>query len=660
MHAAHARVRSGTVTRLAIPATILLSPAALPLALADDPPPQTVLVFEHAGLDRMLVDEKDRALVAALGMIPARVAELPRQFPGVQEHVPALLNLLLTTIARPTRLVVQYNGENPTGGAFGYGLAVSFAADDEKDADAIHATVGAMLAAAPQQLPLRPSTRWEKMTDLQLPFGLLSYGPRHGQDGWRYEVVFGSIDRMEDSLPALPGPRADVEPLARGRLDLAGLNPLVEMLAGFAANNPETTETIAQLERAHLVGADAMKLAFQAGYTRTMGVKWLTIENAKSVGDALSLATEPLTPRDLAVVPGDASFVSMTRFATGMFDEVLAEARRAGAPVDDMLAQFQAMTGVHLVDDVLHTLGDRCFVYLSDATGGGSIGSAVAMVSVRDAARLGGAHHKLVTFANRSIDQKFPLGPGYVRLTPWTHGDLQLFSVRCNGLPVPLEVSWALTDSWLIVGATPQAVIAAATQAAGRGDDGLGTNKDFRSIMPDGRAATSLTYIDSPRLIRRAYPLMSMVGSGFANAVRSASGDSRDPGMIVPTYNDLVRGARRSLTLGYWEGEHYVVEMRGDRSALVNAGGVLGAGATLLPLLAIPAAAAAREQGGLGMLVPAWLDEETALVQAFVPWAAPTRGLAWPALAAAGMESLPLRAGAPRQRSMFLPGLATE
>jgi hypothetical protein len=85
----------------------------------------TVLVIEHASLDTMFADPKDKALGDALAMIPARLRELPREAKRMPPEAASLINMLATTLARPGRLAVTYDGNNPSGGGFGYGAVFS-------------------------------------------------------------------------------------------------------------------------------------------------------------------------------------------------------------------------------------------------------------------------------------------------------------------------------------------------------------------------------------------------------------------------------------------------------------------------------------------------------------------------------------------------------
>lgn len=77
----------------------------------------------------------------------------------------------------------------------------------------------------------------------------------------------------------------------------------------------------------------------------------------------------------------------------------------------------------------------------------------------------------MVAFANAALVQNNEVGR-YLRVRSWKEQGVELMSLRFHGLPIPLELTYAATESWFIVGVTPQATLAAALQAAGKGDAG--------------------------------------------------------------------------------------------------------------------------------------------------------------------------------------------
>lgn len=590
---------------------ILAAPAAL-MAAQPQSTAQTIFVAERGAFGDFLVDEKDQGVARALGMIPMRVRELPAEIPEMQMLAASLINTVLEKVSRPARVAVVANPDNPAGGAMGFGLIVSLEVKDEQDAKGLHAFVGGIIEQA--DIPFEPidSQRFAGMLDIQIPVGVLSYGPRESDTGWRYELIVGSVDDADAPFKAIiRKPVAGLEPVIRGRLDLASLAPALEMVQAMAGDSPQLAMVIMQLGQTGLIGDEAIKVEFQSGYTNDASHTVTTIEGARAFAQGLSLPLESLSDADYAAIPGDSTMAFLSRVNLAQIDRTIDQMVEAGLPVEMGLEMFRQQTGVDLRADVLANIGDTMAMYLSESTGGGGLGSAVMLMSLRDKATLVQAMEKMAALGNAFAGQG---ARGYVRVDKWKSGNIDLFSVRFPGLPVPLELTWAFTDKWLIAGPTPQAVLVAARQTLGKGDSGLLRNAAFAKSVPGGKKLVSVSFVDNEKMMRRGYPAISMLGSALANAVRSPTDSSRDPGLVVPTFPELSRNVRPQVKFAYWQGDDFVSEGWGDRSMVVNATGLAGSASIFAPLAIIPAAAfgIAQEQGWT--MDEVLFDEATRLV----------------------------------------------
>ena len=589
--------RIGVGVGSGLAAGVLVACAGTALAQGDAKAPakiQTLFVAEKADLSQFLTDPRDARLKEALGMIPARIRELPGEVGADREPVEAM-SMLMSALARPGRMAITVNAGNPADGMFGYGVVVSSLMADQKSADEFHTKIKAMLAGA--NLPPAPAgpKRFESMDDVTAgPLGRLSYGPRKAADGWRYEIVMGTLDNPDPAWSNLRGPMIkDMKPLVNGVIDLGGLTPAATMLATFAGpQNPQVTEMVREAGQSGLYGPDAMKIAFEMGNTETESRGRMVVEGAAKYREKLGMSSGTLDAADLAAVPGDAVLASVSKGDLSMFDRMIDEASKQGPDVDQALSEFKKRTGVDLRADILKTLGGTFAYYMSDSTGGGNAGSLVGLVSFKDRARFMEAHTKLVKFANEMLAQAPDVGK-YARLASWTEAGVELVSLRLSGLPMPLEITYAATEKWLIAGVTPQATLAAAQQVAGKGDKGLMSIEGVARVAK-GQKLASVSFMDTARMMRPGYPILSMIGSAISSGVRSpvfASGAKRDPGMIVPTYRELARDVKPTVMVSYWEGENFVVDSHGDRSVLVGLAGGLGTMVHVLPAIAVPAAA---------------------------------------------------------------------
>ncbi len=210
-------------------------------------PAKTLLVIDRAAMSDILVDSKDKKLRAAVGMLPARLRELPDEIPDMPPQAAQVLDLILSAVARPAKVAISYGAGNPAHGLWGYGITVSVEAKDAGDARDMHASVNALLAQSdlPPQFAPKESERIKGMADMPLPmgFGLMSYGPRESATGWRYEVIIGSLDNPDAAFATLPKPMGGAEPIMRGRLDLEQLTPAAQFIMTMAGGkNPEVRE----------------------------------------------------------------------------------------------------------------------------------------------------------------------------------------------------------------------------------------------------------------------------------------------------------------------------------------------------------------------------------------------------------------------------------
>lgn len=581
-------VRNGLAAGAAcIAATGGLAAATLPtFAEISQPPPQqpaartTLFSIERADLDRTLVDPKDAALKAALKMIPARLRELPGDIPELGQVPPGVFDLIDKCFGRSVRLAATYDQRNQQGGFFGAGVVLSIGAADEKDARDIHGIVAGLLKtlgdAAP---PTEDSSAHPGMTELPTPVGVVRFGPRRAVDGWRYEVHVGGCDPdgAFGSLRAITMQGASA--FLRTTFDGSPLTPLFEMLMQMAGGEAE--EAIRQLQDAGLIGPNAVRYETAWGHTET---GFRSTSRAVGMGKvpAAAAARPALSDSDLRLLPADTVLGSLAKFDAQPAITQLQQVVEGSEEVQQAIAQIRAALGIDPVEDVLKTFGDVIGVYLSDATGGGTIGSGVLVIGLKDAPRLAAANSRLVARLNAELAKEHA-ARGYIRVKAWKHDGVEFHTMQTPGLPVPLEPTYCIGEKYLIVALTPQAAIAAARQATGKGDGGLLAGPAGASF-PSGRKFSTISFTHAPRMLQRGYPLLSLSGSFLANGLRSRTSD-RDPGLIVPTYGELSRGVAPAVSYAYWDGDDYVTERTGDRSLLVNLGVALGTVSEFAPVI---------------------------------------------------------------------------
>ncbi len=557
---------------------------------------QPLLVIEKSDLSSWTPSEKDAALARALEMLPARLNELPGEIPDFPPEARPVIDMLLTLITREGRMSITYNPDDDSQ-LMGYGVTFRVATKDADDARAMHQRLLGFMSDSPA--PIEASQRFEGMSQIATPAGQVHFGPSNAGGDWGYVLQFGAVDDPSDGFDALPESPAGMTSIMRAHMDFAALNPLAQMgrqmVEGLIGDPQMLDASFAMLEESGLVGERTIKIDYNAGYTDEYSVERFSIVDARWAAEPLGLPTEPLTRDELRAIPGDAVMASMARFDFNQFNEMLDMMGEFGLPIEDGLTMFREQTGIDVRTDVIGALGDAVGAYTSDSTGGGSLLSGVVLVGVGDHDRMADTLSKLAGLANQAMQMDEHVAR-YVSVASWNHGGHDLISLRFNGIPIPLELSLALTDDWLILGATPQAVIAAADQAGGAGDGGLGNNPAFTGQLDGRRQYVSVNFLDAQRLAKGGYPFACMLGSAVANGVRSPG--LRDPGLVVPTFHELMDGARASVGGSYWDGEDYVTEWRGDRSVLVQTSvmvGMIGQFAPIIGAVALPAMANARQ-----------------------------------------------------------------
>lgn len=585
--------RNLTLATALLGGLVSIAPAQQPQA-AKPAEPRPIIVLERAGASDWLVSEKDAGLRRVIDMLPAASSEARDATMGLGIKEAGLLDLLIAMGLAPGGFAVINTGIDPATGMGGFSVVGTLDLATEAEAKQIHSRIKALdLSQLP--FPVSESKMYPGMSELPLPIGVLSFGPRKTAKGWAYSLLFApagaKIADPEASFTGLPAsPEGAGKPLARGKLDLAAASQFLEMIAGFALmGSPEGQKVLADLRSGGLLGPDAISFDFVKAYTPDAAVLQATARGMQPYADKWQLTTRSLTSADLSVVPADATCASLqTVNLDGAWAKMAEQASGPGNQgYEQMLQMAREQLGLDLQKDLIEPLGDVSAAYISDAAGGGSFTTAVFLFKLDDPARmtsslatLAGKFNTLVKDAIAEAgNAPFRIDAGAVK-----EGAATFHRLRFPGLPVPLEPMLGVSGQWLVAGLSPQAVVSAARHLGSvKEDGGLNAHPSFKQgvwVLPGGVKPMSLSFVDSPRTLRDGYPALSFIGSALANLVRS-SGDAanpREPGLVVPLYADLATGARPIISQTYWSGKDLVFEVRADRSMLVNMGGLLGAG----------------------------------------------------------------------------------
>lgn len=575
---------------------------------------QPLLVIETAPLNELAPDPLDAGLVRAVSMLPTRVEELSSEIPNLDRSVTQLIARVLRTVSRPVTIAVVHDPDI-AGPTMGYGAVLSFAMDGPEAAAEMQRELVGALANAPEAPALEPAPQVEGMMQFSTPQDgpKIVFGPREAGGAWRYEVHLGFVEQSWGLLG-----EADAEhhgnAVARMSLNLEALSPIMEMARHEAERNGNDMmgKVLDDLREAGMAGEGAMHMKMATSYQEEHSLTTVRIDELGKMWETFSLPTGELDRGHFKLVPSDAWTASFSRFDLEMLRAIVQKLDEYGVPAQQYVDYFAESTGVSLFDDIVAPLGGDAIMYRSESTGGGGMLSAVMLLQVRDREKMLETNQKLTDLANM-MSMMIPVAGKYFRISPWKYEDINLYSLRFQGVPVPLEITFGYEGEWMLLSPTPQAAIAAVRQLRGQGDDGLSTVSAFTSQLPRGQKLYSASFVNADRVAHAGYGMTALIGSGLANMVRSPWDRMRDPGLVVPPYNDLKTSLVSSVTWSYWDGSSLEYRAVGGRSIVGNMVvgiGKSGGGGFGGFMQALPVIMQARE-GRLG-----WIESRDLLMYA--------------------------------------------
>lgn len=546
-----------------LPLFLAASPAAAtPPALAPAPQHEELLTLWIADSGQLLRHKKDRGLASALALVQPRLEELPGEFPNFQ-YPPQMVAWATALIGNEKSLRI---GRDDSASPIPLALQLDWTQADPEAARRTAAELAAFLGQMGAPVAEADANGWVPMeAPMPLPLG---FGPR----GNAVSVGVGNAfdGPLEVAAPQLPG---GIEPDMLARIDVSGMSDLV--LENMAMAAPEESELAEKI--IGLLALDELTIHYASGAddTHTHGVM-----SMPGYGAALRargvLPEQGIAAAHLKAVPVDATWASLVRIdLQGVLDLALAATADllAANGVEDPVEMFTQVSGIHIERDVLDHLGGTFGMYASDTTGGGGLASMVAFVEVASPAGLLPFLERMQGLANGI---GFAEAEGYVQVRGWERGGTRCWTLTFPGLPVPLELSMALSGDLLVFGATPMALGLAMDQAAGAGSSLL-DHPGFRAALPGEAAGSySVGFMDTPRMVRDGYGLLTLAASALANGTRSRRDETRDAGSILPPYHELMKGAQATVSVLRMDAGDLVNHTRSDASMMVNVAGGLG------------------------------------------------------------------------------------
>jgi len=222
-----------------------------------------------------------------------------------------------------------------------------------------------------------------------------------------------------------------------------------------------------------------------------------------------------LSDADLADAPDDSILFCATKFsASAFYAELLEVAKRiepgAEKKIISAVAQMGDELGISLPKDILANLGDTWTLTSASSLGGLGTGT-VLTVSVKDSAKLGAAIGKIEALIRKNTESPPPRGARVMRargprIQVLKSGKLEVHYLQGIDRDAPIAPAWAVHKNKLYIALWPQVVVAAVENSGKSPLVHKAAFKKLRARM--SKAPATLTYIDTPSIVRSAYNLM--------------------------------------------------------------------------------------------------------------------------------------------------------
>jgi hypothetical protein len=537
---------------LAAAPTMAPAPIAIPI-------PQDVLSVFIESTDNLLKHPKDQALRGAFDLLGERLLELPGEMPELSEMPPHLIPMVYEMIGSaktirimdareassmiPVSAMIMLNPGN-------WDTAVNWMTNIEGLLRQVGAPVGA-----------RDAQGWLPFEGAPFPLrlGVIEGGALVMSAA---EPTVGPLTLLSATLPNNLAPTFAVSMDMGTALEM--VMPMLEMA------EPQVGSIVNDITSALHLDEFSMEMACGSDGTKSYTSVVLPGFGA-ALQDLGALPTEGLTAEDLRLIPADATMASVQSFdMNGTFDMVLdlAEPFLAEVGIEDPVAMLEGFTGVNIKRDLLDHMGTHMGTYFSDSTGGGGLMSMVMFMEVTDAEKLNAGMLSISAMLNGVLASE---AEGYIQMRSIVRNGMTCHTLTFPGLPVPFEPTIVMGEGNLFIGLTPQAALVAAQMETNSGASLL-YNAQFASNF-DGNYGNlyGVSFFRDDAFMREGYGITSLLCSGLANSVRSQINVERDAGLIMPTFPDLMKDVRPTVSVTRInEAGDLVSTMEGDPSVLVN------------------------------------------------------------------------------------------
>lgn len=532
-----------------------------------------------AGVDGILVDEKDQSLRRALHMLGDRLAELPEEIGDPSMPPGDVFKMLADVLLSPIVFRAGFiPGADPNEGPPFY-AQIAIGADNRDTAKRRAMTALELMRQGMGPVEGEPHPDLPDITVIDLDGVPLYIGSTQAGGNSMSIVAINKLNLESPDLADLGLP-AGVETALAMKFDGAAVAPFIEMM--MQQMPPGPSEALrGQLMMFGLAGEDPMHITAAFGHDAQRAHAVMRYRNyVDNPAYSMLIVREPLTSRELNLVPADATVarvghLKMSAFGDyfiNLFGSMPAE-QMGGMTPEGLFDMVEEQIGINPKTDLLDHLGQTWGYYMSGTTGGGGLLSTVMFAQVADEDAITETFDQLAGMVNEMAKER---AKGYVRFRSRRIAGQEITTLSFPGLPIPLEISCAVEHGYLWVAVTPQALLGALKHVR-EGGAGLAANPRFRAMAGDRLAsAFDVQWQDTPRLLAGGYGLVSLAASALSNGVLSPKNPDRDPGLVLPTFEELADGAQPAVALSWIEGNDLFYHAQMDRSMLVNLTGAVG------------------------------------------------------------------------------------
>ncbi len=458
-------------------------------------PNQTEQLFAEPEV-QVLFNEVERAIKVAVDRM---VAGAPQEVVAVYGNAPTLAKTLLT---HPTAVFVERAVPGPQGDFDVKGALIVNLGDD---ADEIGDMVEQILDIVPAEFATKVTIEGveciELRSDPSVP--VFTVGSKDG-----YLVIAVGQGSFKELILRMTTPPPQWLTQAMASLTVprvasfayADVESLLKLAAQFGG--PETRAGLDALGLSSVTTAVSVSGLDETGFVSR--VKINSTEPNKGLG--VLLGAKPLTAKDLAAIPQDASIAFALRMdleqAVNHTIESLAEVDPAAAEsAQSFLDMLDLPLGVKLKDDLLGSLGDVWTLHAAPSGGGLAAGWTLA-VDLQDAKKMREVHKNLLGRVRVALAP----GMGALRIREFEHHGQTAYMLEIPDDDFFVAPTWCLTDTHLVVTLLPQTMKSFLNHI--QGQTSLADVPVVANLLDRDKAPGALAYQDVRGQFVTFYPLL--------------------------------------------------------------------------------------------------------------------------------------------------------